>query len=107
VKASGLGNRKKPKNKVQIQATRKSLRLKGQGGASVEEMAIRGKQLHNLDIPGTTHTNSFAILNNIDDDALIQKAKELDIRLASDGEGCKATITIIKHYYRECHQQWF
>jgi hypothetical protein len=50
-------------------------------------MATKRKQHQNLELPSTTKSNYFAILNTIDDDMLLQNAKELDIALASDEEG--------------------
>jgi hypothetical protein len=55
----------------------------------VEEMTTKRKQKHNLELPGNNSHNAFTILNNIGDDALIQTAKDLDISLASDDEGCR------------------
>jgi hypothetical protein len=41
-------------------------------------------------------SNPFAILNDIEDVCLIQAARELDIKLASDEEGEKLQISTIK-----------
>jgi hypothetical protein len=62
----------------------------------VEELATKRKQMHNLDPPGTSQKNAFAILNNNPDDALIKSAKDLDIALAKDEEGCRQVIIAIK-----------
>jgi hypothetical protein len=50
----------------------------------MKELATKRKQMHNLDPPGTSQKNAFAILNNNPDDALIKFAKDLDIALAKD-----------------------
>jgi hypothetical protein len=61
----------------------------------VEELATKRKQMLNLDGPGTSHANTFDILNHVDDDTLVQTAKELDIILANN-EGCREQISTIK-----------
>jgi hypothetical protein len=60
------------------------MRLRGHGGTTVEEMATKRKQKQNLETLGNNtlgnnQLNSFAILNNIEDESLLQTAKELDI----------------------------
>jgi hypothetical protein len=55
------------------------MRLRGHGGTAVEEMATKRKQKQNLETLGNNQLNSFAILNNIEDESLLQTAKELDI----------------------------
>jgi hypothetical protein len=91
------GNKRQAiKRKKELQATRQSLRLKKQGGVPVEELATKKKQLHNLDPSGTSQKNAFAILNDIHDDALIKYAKDLDISLAKDEEGCRQEISATK-----------
>jgi hypothetical protein len=60
----------------------------------VEELATKRKQKHNLDSSDTKISNSFAILNEVDDEILVQTAKDLGVHLASD-DG-KAQITAIK-----------
>jgi hypothetical protein len=45
---------------------------------------------------GTKHSNSFDILNEVDDEYLVKTAKALEISLTSDDEGCKAQISAIK-----------
>jgi hypothetical protein len=82
--------------KTQWVATRQSSRLKCHGGTPIEELAAKRKQKQNLDIPGNKPKNSFAILNDFSDEVLIQNAKELDILLASDDEGCRDQIFAIK-----------
>jgi hypothetical protein len=77
-----------------MQATRQSTQLRLHGGVSVEELATKRKQKHNLDSSGTKISNSFAILNEVDDEILVQTAKDLGVHLASD-DG-KAQITAIK-----------
>jgi hypothetical protein len=56
------------------------------GGIPVEEMATKRKQIQNLELSGTNQTNSFAILNDIDDRTLLQTAQDLDTQLGSDDE---------------------
>jgi hypothetical protein len=87
----GSNPRKEPKFRPQD-----SLILKTQGGVSAEEMATRRKQKQNLDNSGTKHLNPFAVLNSIDDDVLLQRTKDLDLRLAEDDTSSKAVITAIK-----------
>jgi hypothetical protein len=58
-------------------------------------MATKRKQVQNLEIPGNNINNSFAILNNIDD-VLVKSAKDLDITLAENEEGCYEQISAIK-----------
>jgi hypothetical protein len=53
IMAQGLDNRRKSKKRSQVQATRQSLRLKSQGGVSIEETTTRRKQKQNLDSSGT------------------------------------------------------
>jgi hypothetical protein len=43
----------------------------------VQKMATKRKQIQNLEITGKTINNSFAILNNIDDDVLLKTTKAL------------------------------
>jgi hypothetical protein len=62
----------------------------------VEELATKRKQMHNLDPLGSSQKNAYAILNNINDDALIKSAKDLYISLPKDEEGCRQVITSIK-----------
>jgi hypothetical protein len=56
------------------------------GGIPVEEMATKRKQIQNLELSGSNQTNSFAILNDIDDRTLLQTAQDLDTQLGSDDE---------------------
>jgi hypothetical protein len=42
-------------------------------------MATQRKQIQNLEITGKTINNSFAILNNIDDDLLLKMTKDIEI----------------------------
>jgi hypothetical protein len=65
-------------------------------GVLVEGLATRRKQKKNLDVPGISQTNAFVVLSSLDNNVLVQIAKELDIRLASDDEGSKNIITVIK-----------
>jgi hypothetical protein len=90
------GNKNPKKKKKQVQATRQSSRLRSHGGLSIQKMATKRKQVQNLEIPGNNFNNSFAILNNIDDDVLVKSAKDLDITLAENEEGCYEQITAIK-----------
>jgi hypothetical protein len=53
----------------------------------VEEMVTKKKQRQNLDGLGMKHYNPFVVLNSLEDEVLIQIAKDLDISLASDDEG--------------------
>jgi hypothetical protein len=79
-----------------MMATRQSLRLRGHGGTLVEEMAVKRKQKQNLDDSSNARHNSFAILNQIDDEALLVTAKELYINLAHNEEGMREQISAIK-----------
>jgi hypothetical protein len=65
-------------------------------GMSVEEMATRKKQRQNLEVTGNKQINSFAILNNIADNTLVQTTIDLEINLTSDDEGRVNQITAIK-----------
>jgi hypothetical protein len=62
----------------------------------VEELAAQRKKKQNLEASGIKQTNSFAILNSVDDDVLIQIAKALDISLASNDIDYRGQITTIK-----------
>jgi hypothetical protein len=62
----------------------------------VEELAARRKQVLNLEVTGNKNSNSFAVLNNIDDDYHVNIAKDLGINLASDKDGCLAQISALK-----------
>jgi hypothetical protein len=62
----------------------------------VQKMATKRKQIQNLEITGKTINNSFAILNNIDDDVLLKTTKDIEISLAKNEEGCREQITSIK-----------
>jgi hypothetical protein len=62
----------------------------------MEGMATKRKKIQNLEVPGMKSSNPFAILNDIEDVCLIQAARELDIKLASDEEGEKLQISTIK-----------
>jgi hypothetical protein len=59
-------------------------------------MAVKRKQKLNLDGPDISQSNSFDVLNQIDDDILLQTAKELDINLAHKEEGMRKQISAIK-----------
>jgi hypothetical protein len=78
-----------------LQATRQSQRLRNQGAISVEEMATKRKKKQNLEMSGNKN-NPFIVLNNIDNDDLIQNAKDLDISLAGDETGQKEQINAMK-----------
>jgi hypothetical protein len=77
-------------------ATSQSSRLKVHGGIPVGELAAKRKQKQNLEVPGNQHPNSFTILNNIDDEVLIQTAKDLDIQLARNDDDIVKQVTAIK-----------
>jgi hypothetical protein len=64
----GACPRKKTRKKPQLISSRQSSRLRGHGGTSVEEMARKRNQQQNLDLASTTFKNSFAILNEVEDD---------------------------------------
>jgi hypothetical protein len=88
--------KKKGQKRIQIQATRQSSRLKCHRGKPVEELAARRKKVLNLEVAGNKNLNSFDVLNNIDDNYLLDTAKDLGINLASDKEGCLTQISAIK-----------
>jgi hypothetical protein len=67
----GKSNKKKRKKKTQVVATRQSTRLKYQGGRSIEELAATRKKIHNLETLSIKQPNSFAILNEVDDNVLL------------------------------------
>jgi hypothetical protein len=67
----GKSNKKKRKKKTQVVAPRQSTRLKYQGGRSIEELAATRKKIHNLETLGIKQPNSFAILNEVDDNVLL------------------------------------
>jgi hypothetical protein len=92
---------KKNRKKLHVQATRQSLRLRNQGGIPVEKMAARKKQKQNLDYSGTKNLNPF-VLNSMDDDVLLQRTKDLDLRLAEDDVSSKLIITAIKAEEQLC-----
>jgi hypothetical protein len=88
--------RKENRKKLQVQATRQSLRLRNQGGGPVKEMVARRKQKQNLDYLGTKNLNPFPVLNSMDDDVLLQRTKDLDLRLTGDDVSSKLIIIAIK-----------
>jgi hypothetical protein len=92
----GKSNKKKRKKKTQVVATRQSTRLKYQGGRSIEELAATRKRIHNLETPGTKQPNYFAILNEVEDNVLLQTAKDLEISLDDNEEGCRNIISAMK-----------
>jgi hypothetical protein len=53
----------------------------------VGELAAIRKQKQNLELPSNQHTSPFIVLNSINDEVLIQAAKDLEIQLAIDDEG--------------------
>jgi hypothetical protein len=59
-------------------------------------MAARKKQKLNLDYSGTKNLNPFPVLNPMDDDVLLQRTKDLDLRLAEDDVSSKLIIIAIK-----------
>jgi hypothetical protein len=89
-------NRKGLSGKQLSRPQRQSSQLRSHGGKIVEELAIKRKQVQNLEVPCNKSLNSFAVLNNLEDDYFVKTAKELEIELASDEEGCRAQITTIK-----------
>jgi hypothetical protein len=72
------------------------MRLKSHGGIPVEKLATKRKMMKNLEISGTSSSNSLAVLNCIDDDILIQPASELDIKLVEHDVGSKIIISTMK-----------
>jgi hypothetical protein len=52
--------------------------------------------MKNLEISSTSSSNSFVVLNCIDDDILIQTTSELDIKVAEDDVGSKIIISAMK-----------
>jgi hypothetical protein len=62
----------------------------------VEELATKRKQVLNLEVAGNKYSNSFAVLNSISDDYLVDTAKDLGIELDSNKEGCLAHISAMK-----------
>jgi hypothetical protein len=62
----------------------------------VEKLATKRKMMKNLEISGTSSSNSFVVLNCIDDDILIQTASELDIKLVEHDVGSKIIISTMK-----------
>jgi hypothetical protein len=66
------------------------------GGVPVEEMATKRKQLKNLKLTGNTKLNPFVALNSLDNEVLIQTARELDIKLSNDDKDSNNVITAIK-----------
>jgi hypothetical protein len=90
-------NRKKNlQKKTHLHATRQSSRLKCHGAKTDEELATKRKQVLNLEVSGHNNTNSFDVLNNINDDYLADTVKDLGINLANDREGCLAQISTTK-----------
>jgi hypothetical protein len=62
----------------------------------VEKLATKRKMMKNLEISSTSSSNSFVVLNCIDDDILIQTTSELDIKVAEDDVGSKIIISAMK-----------
>jgi hypothetical protein len=79
-----------------VKATRHNSRLKNHGGMSIEELAATRKKKHNLETRGNKQPNTFAILNDVDDNVLIQTAKDLEISLDDNEVGCKEIISAMK-----------
>jgi hypothetical protein len=69
--------------------------LKSHGGIPIEVLAAKRKKKQN-DTTCNTSKNCFTILNDLDDEVLMQTAKDLEISLASDDEGCKSQIMAMK-----------
>jgi hypothetical protein len=69
----GASGKKKAKRKAKLLPTRQSARLKSHGGIPIEVLAAKRKQKQN-DTTGNTSKNSFAILNDLDDELLMQTA---------------------------------
>jgi hypothetical protein len=84
------------KKKTQVVATRHSSTLSYHGGRSIQEMAATRKKLHNLETPGIKQANSFAILNDVEDNVLLQTAKDVEISLNDNEEGCRNIISTMK-----------
>jgi hypothetical protein len=62
----------------------------------VEELATKRKQVLILEVLGNNNSNSFVVLNNINDEYLTDSVRDLKINLANDREGCLAQISAIK-----------
>jgi hypothetical protein len=92
----GKSTKKRSKKKTQVKATRHNSRLKNHGGMSIEELAATRKKKHNLETPGNKQPNTFAIINDVDDNVLIQTAKDLEISLDDNEVGCKEIISAMK-----------
>jgi hypothetical protein len=62
----------------------------------MEELAAARKKVLNLETAGNKQTNYFVVLNEVEDNVLLQTAKDLEISLGDNETGCRNIIYAMK-----------
>jgi hypothetical protein len=62
----------------------------------MEELAAARKKMLDLETPGNKQSNYFAVLNEVENNVLLQTAKDLEISVGNNEIGCRNIISAMK-----------